>query len=289
MAVRWMLRVGVVVRVGPLINRSESRIGGPLMMRRTALVAALAALVAVPLAGCTKPTTTSQADGAASPSASPSSSPSATPAGLLAAAATKTAGTSFAFALVGEEPDDGFDGAYDAKSEMSSVGFSDGDGGKLEMVVAADEMYMTFAMPGAGEVIYRIKIAKLPLENGWCILADPVGPLTLLSSATGVTSTGPGSFSGTLDLAKLKSGSTAGSKKFVDSMRENAGKTSKPIAFTATVDGQGYLTKLAVVFPEADEGKDFPYTVTLSKFGESVTVAKPTGTIADAPPSMYQQ
>jgi hypothetical protein len=247
------------------------------MLHRIAAGAALAVL-AISLAGCTTTPT---------PAATASPSPSADPAKALAAAVAKTTGINLKVVLAGDTPEEDVIGSYDAAHKIASLAQRSGKEA-LRIVVTTDEMYLGGLPDFRGKTV-RLRIAKLHPDSPLVVFAAVTSPLTLLTAVTGVEATGPTSFSGTLDLTRAQSTLT-GARKFLEHAVKAGGTKAKAVAFTASVNGDGYLTEFDATLPGIDEGKDADYLVKLSDFGAPVSVRRPTGkSVVEAPAAMYAQ
>lgn len=245
------------------------------MIRRLAVGAALAAALTLSLGACTNSADATDHD---------SSAPSAGE--KLAAAVTKTSGVSMKIVLAGDRPEENLQGSYDGATKMASF-TQTSDGETMNVFVAPDDLYLSGLTDLAGKTM-RMQISKLPTNNAMALFADPVAPLTLLPAATEVASSGSGGYTGTIDLARVAA-STTGATKFLEYVKGAAGEKASAITFTATVDGQGYLTTFKATFPGLDDGKDSQYDLTLSEFGTTVSLTRPAGeNVIDAPDTAYQ-
>ncbi len=251
------------------------------MLQRIAAGAALAVALALPMAGCAASTTNPGSPPASSPS------PSVDPAKTLAAAVAKTKGINLKVVLAGDTPDEDVTGLYDAAHKIASIGQGTG-AGALRIVLTPDDMYLGGLPDFKGKTV-RLRIAKLRTESPLAVFADILSPLSLLDVASGVQATSSTAFAGTLDLSQVPA-ATAGTRKFLDHALKAGGTKAKSVAFNATVDGQGYLSEFQMTLPGIDNGKDADYRLTLSNFGQPVTVKRPTGkNVVEAPAAVYAQ
>jgi hypothetical protein len=244
------------------------------MLKKLAAAAALTAALLVPLTGC----------GSDSASDTPKPKPSET----LAAAVTKTTGINVTFEMIdaGSATKDKTTGAFDATKKLTTLA-GDANGEVMQLVITPDKLYLSGLKDLAGKT-YRMQIEKIPAASGMGPFAAPMFPTLLLPAATTVKSSAAGSFSGTIDLAKVQP-VTAGEKKFVEGAVKQAGARANAVTFTATVDAQGYLAKSSFTFPGmGDGGKDAQLDLTFAAFAAPVTVTEPTGAnVIEAPDEMY--
>jgi len=107
---------------------------------------------------------------------------------------------------------------------------------------------------------------------------DPVGTANLLGTATDVSVSGPNAYAGSLDLSKA-----AGLAGLSQVTIDGYGAAAQKVPFTATLDGQGRLSKMTVTVPQGD-----PIDVTYSGYGEPVSVTRPApAAITEAPDNFY--
>jgi hypothetical protein len=256
------------------------------MLRKIVIGTAIGTVLAMALVGCTPSAKNAdQANGKAKASASPTPSPSPKPAELLAAAVAKTSAVDFKLVLAGEKAEENVNGAYHSTGPIASFNSKSADG-ELDVLVTAEDIYLG-KVPSLKGKYMRMQMGKLPAKNAMAVFADPAGALTLLSAVTEVQSTTPGSFSGTVDLAKAQP-TTTGGKTFVAFMVQRAGTKGGAPKFTATVDPQGYVSKASITLPDATNGGDFSYEVTLSDFGTPVALTAPAAKlVVEAPAASY--
>lgn len=248
------------------------------MLRNFATGAAVIAALVLPVAGC------ASGDTKGSQTAS-SPSPSPKPAEALAAAVAKTSTVNFKSVLAGETPGENVAGAYDGTTKIGSFAGQD-NGQKMEFVVTANELYLSGPTDLQGKSV-RMEVGKFGSKSPLAVFLDPHASQTLLSGVTQVETTSPGSFSGSLDLAKVQA-ATPGAKKFVEYLTAGAGAKANSVKFIATVDDQGYLTRFKATLPGVDNGKDSEFDLKLSEFGAPVTVAKPDpAKVVEATAEMY--
>jgi len=239
-------------------------------MNRFAAVAALSASFALVLAGCSSATTPS--------------SPGTAPGDELAAAVAKTTGTNLTIE-VSDSTGDHFFGSYDSTSHTTALVQAPGGAG-VTIVASPTDYYLTGPKAPKGET-WRLTIDKLRDESHQTLLTDVLTPIALLTKATGVRSTKPGTFTGHVD-ATLLTGATPGTRKFLNHVLKAGGADAKTLAFTATVDAHGYLSGVKTTFPGLASGADVVFGLKLSDFGATVSVTVPTGSaVVDAPATAY--
>jgi hypothetical protein len=249
------------------------------MLRRFAIGAALGATLIMPLAGCgTAAPTTS-----AVPSAAPATLPNPDPADVLAAAVTRTTGVNLKVQVT-DSVGDNFSGSYDGTQKIAALAQAPGGVG-LKVTVTPEDYYVSGLKALKGQT-WHLKIAKLRDESTQTLLTDVLAPMTLLSQATGVQVTSPGTFTGHID-ATLAKGNTSGAQKFIDHVTKSGGASAQTLIFTATVEN-GYLTSFKTTLPTFIGDKDVDYELKLSDFNSAVTITVPTGkTVIDAPAKAY--
>jgi hypothetical protein len=240
-------------------------------MRRLAVTVALSAFVALPVAGC------SVAPATPAPHAAP-------PAGALVAAVAKTTGINLKVEI-STSTGDHFFGSYHSASHIAALQQAPGGAG-VTITVTPTDYYLSGPKTPKGET-WHLTIAKLRDDSSQTLLTDVLVPLTLLTKATGVQSTKPGTFTGHIDATLLK-GTTPGAQKFLDHVVKSGGTGAQALAFVATVDEHGYLSSFKTTFPNLVGGADVVYGLKLSDFGAAVNVAIPSGSkVIDAPDKAY--
>ena len=248
------------------------------MMRKIALGLVLGMTLVAPLAACGSDS--SDADAAASPTVNPTE--------VVAAAVAKTVATSFSLAVSDGITTDAVTGSYDATNKIAS--FSQAvDAETLTMVITADSMYLSGLSSYQGLSV-KLLLSKMPSGAYVDIYSEATFPLMLLSGATTTTSAGDGTYEGTLDLAKVQATTAMGTLCLATATTAAADKASS-IAYTATVDADGYVSKVSMTLPGmAEGGADLLYETTFSGFGAAVTITLPTAdTILDAPEDVYAE
>jgi hypothetical protein len=205
----------------------------------------------------------------------------------LAAAVTKTTGVNLKALLAGDTADEDVAATYDASRKIALITQKSGTD-QLRIVVTAEDMYLGGLPDFKGKTV-RLRLAKLRTESPLAVFADVLVPLHVLGTATGVQATSPTTFAGRLDLTRVAATAT-GTRKFLDHAVKAGGDKVKALAFNATVNAAGYLTEFQMTLPAIDDGKDADYRVTLSDFGQPVTVRRPTGkNVVEAPASLYAE
>ncbi|MFB9235225.1 hypothetical protein ACFFWC_06685 [Plantactinospora siamensis] len=113
---------------------------------------------------------------------------------------------------------------------------------------------------------------------------DPAGSAALTKAVVDVHQTGTGQYAGTIDLTK------ATDAKMADQALVTAlGAQANSLPFTATLDDQGRLNKLAIQVPATTKTKAQELTVTYSDYGAATAAQKPpAGETQEAPPELYQ-
>jgi hypothetical protein len=250
------------------------------MLRRFVIWAALGTTLILPLAGCgTVPVPTT---GVAS--TAPTALPPPDPVDVLAAAASKTTGVNLNVELT-DSTGNHYTGSYDGIQKIASLTQAGGGTG-LKITVTREDYYLSGLKTYKGQTVH-LKIDKLRDESILAVMSDVLIPLTLLSQATGVRSTGPGAYSGHID-ASLVRGTTLGAQKFLAHVNRSGGANAQTLIFTATVKN-GYLTSFKTTLPTFIGGKDVTYELKLSNFGIPVTITIPTGkTVIEPPDKLYE-
>jgi hypothetical protein len=127
-------------------------------------------------------------------------------------------------------------------------------------------------------------LKEMSIEFGNAEKVDPVGSAIILRSLVTAERTGDGAYSGTVDLTKA---TDAG---LVD--EDDVGKLAdkaKAIPFTATVDGQGRLTKLTMQIPAVGAVAAHELEATYSDYGNATAAQKPpAGETQEPPASVYE-
>jgi hypothetical protein len=257
------------------------------MSKKALFAAVLATTMLVPLAACGSDDKSSSGSG--SGSAAPSTakaSPTPAAADLLKAAVTKSSGKNFKFTVPswdGSGPGD-MTGSYEAATK-NFMGDSTSEGETVHYVIASDTMYMS-GIKEMGDVVLRLQLVKLP-DTADPAPMDPLLDLALLSGAVKVESKEAGSFSGTIDASKATATDymTTRTLKYLNSQ---AATVPSALAFTATVDANGYISTIKIDLPKYNAGKDAQIVMKLSDYEAAVTIAIPSGAnVVDAPAEAY--
>lgn len=244
-------------------------------MRKLAPPLALCPSLPLPLAG-RSPTPATPAPPA------PQSDPAI--AAALAPAVATTTGLRLKVELSASNGDHFF-GAYDSASHAAALQQAPGGAG-VTITVTPTDYYLTGPKTPNGET-WHLAIARLRDESSQTLLTDVLVPLTLLSKATGVQSTKPGTFTGHVDATMVK-GTTPGTRKFLDHVVKGGGTNTKALVFVATVDGHGYLSSFKTTLPNQATGTDLVYGLKFSDFGAGMNVVIPSGSkVVDAPDKAY--
>jgi hypothetical protein len=252
------------------------------MIRKFAAGIALAAAVALPLAGCGHSADTSGA-GVEKPTASPS--PSTNPSEVLSAAVAKSeAAGSYTF-VVGDESTKS-NGTYDAASKgmyLDATGDS-----STQLWYFGTDIYVAGDFPGVpkGKTIH-VDLKKITPGGEFSAVADPLGGLHFLTVAAAVQQPTETTFSGTFDLSKLDANGSPGTKLFVSALTKRIKGGVTAIPFTASTDDQGRVSSFKTTFPGADNGKDLVYELTIAGYGSAKPVTKPKGAV-EASAALYK-
>lgn len=171
-------------------------------------------------------------------------------------------------------------GNLDPRGDKAGVTFRLGGGSSIDLrAVGEDAWVRATGVPGidpgkwlhvAGERLAGTSFDPLPE-------GDAAGASRYLERMADVTSTGDGTYRGTLDLTKA-----AASGVSVDVL----GGKGDAVPFTATVDDQGRLSSLTIDLTAVDPALGTVKT-TYSGFGEPVTVTPPPANeVTEAPESL---
>lgn len=135
-----------------------------------------------------------------------------------------------------------------------------------------------------GKVTDSQMLKEMSVEFGNAEKVDPVGSGIILKNLLTAERTGDGAYSGTVDLSKATDAGLV-DEDVVTKLADKA----KAIPFTATVDGQGRLTKLTLDIPAAGEVTAHKLEATYSDYGSATEAQKPpAGQTLEAPASAYQ-
>ncbi|GAA4587887.1 hypothetical protein BJY16_008370 [Actinoplanes octamycinicus] len=161
------------------------------------------------------------------------------------------------------------DGSFDASKKLVDLKLDMGSLGDVSMRQVGTELYFRYGGAAAKNFAngkwMHIDASKMPADSALSLEKnDPRNSAKMLESATEVKQAGQGKFEGTLDIAKSPS-ATPQLLKLLD------GKNTQ-MPFTAEVNADGYLTKMAVDLSEIGAGET---VATYSDMGTPVTVTKP--------------
>jgi len=127
-------------------------------------------------------------------------------------------------------------------------------------------------------------LKEMSIEFGNAEKVDPVGSAIILKSVVTAQRTGEGAYSGTVDLTKATDAGLV-DEDDVSKLSDKA----KAVPFTATVDGQGRLTKLTVDVPAAGAVAAHQLEATYSDYGAATAAHEPpAGQTQEAPASAYE-
>ncbi|HET8660964.1 MAG TPA: hypothetical protein VFM55_18455 [Micromonosporaceae bacterium] len=247
-------------------------------------VSALAAL-SFAIAGCDA---TGGGTGGATPTTAAPSSPEPEPKEALAKAVTELSKTSFKVNMgIGPLRSTG---AMDPGAQQGQLSMAISTGAAnvtIETVLSGPDMWVKAAgIPGSTDKWMHLDTSKLPANSALGVRPgqlDPAGAQRLVGSIATVERTGPGRYTGTLDLTKAVDQNVVG-KSTLDELGDRA----KAVPFEATVDAQGRLTNLKLSLGTI-QGIPTVIDVTYSDFGTPVSVTKPApAEVVEAPPAVYQ-
>jgi hypothetical protein len=127
-------------------------------------------------------------------------------------------------------------------------------------------------------------LKEMSIEFGSAEKVDPVGSAIILNSLVSAERAGDGAYSGTVDLTKATDAGLV-DEDDIDKLADKA----KTIPFTATVDGQGRLTKLTLEIPAAGDAAAHQLEATYSEYGNATAARKPPASQTQEPPaSVYE-
>jgi hypothetical protein len=197
-----------------------------------------------------------------------SSSAAPTPEQVLRAAAGKAAEQNMRFTLTAAGTT--FQGTYDEGVTGANIKAINGDDG-IDAVAFPQDLWIG-GLEEDGKYVHA-KIAQLRRNSAFLLVADPLAALTFLRAVVGVTETTPGNFGGTIRLTDEAAFTTPGPHKLAEEVVADTAITELP--FRATLDGQGRLASFQVTLPKIDDGRDVDYQLTITSYGEELTVARP--------------
>jgi hypothetical protein len=195
----------------------------------------------------------------------------------LAAAVAKTTVESFSFTI--GEPDDNVTGQYDATAKAAKLTISDSND---EIVTMGTDLWTT-----VDQTVLHYDVLKFNADDSMALLIDPTAPLRFLSAAGKVTTSGNGSYQGLIDLSRVPPENRA-TKHLADLLAQRVGSGAKAVPFTASVDAQGWLSKVDLTLKKADNGKDADYQLLITGFSISEPVTKPAGQVVEASDAEYR-
>jgi hypothetical protein len=235
-------------------------------------------------AGCTTPSTPVPVSGTGAP-ASAAVTPSEVPASpsptgpdareQLMAALEKTKSSTYKFVVSGDVPDSkkvAGSGAYDPKAKRISVKYKVTGGGEkataAQRIVVGTDLY---SRQKDGETWVHLDLKRVKKDSlHYYDMTDPTGMSRFVAAVDQVSSTGPNTFTGTLDLKG-------------DSFNEGFLPVGTPAisvlfggeaTFSATTDGAGWVTTIGVQMRDNDGS--LKMTTKLSGHGKSSGVKKPS-------------
>ncbi|MFI7605801.1 hypothetical protein ACIBTV_11820 [Micromonospora sp. NPDC049366] len=225
---------------------------------------ALVAVLGLGLTGCGTQTDSPAASGGTG--AAPASSAPADALGKLSAAAQKLNQQSMRMKI--ESSVLNGSGLMDPANKTGDMTMNLGPQGTFRMLMLGDDAYMKVTgMTGLPEKWLHMDTTKLGASGQLNLMpeGDPGGVNKLVKSVVKVEETGPGTFTGTMDYTRSNPD---------DKDIAALGAKAKEVPFTATVDAEGRLTKIAVDTSVLHESLG-TMTTSYSDFGTEVKVNKP--------------
>jgi hypothetical protein len=188
-----------------------------------------------------------------------------------------------------------------SKSAQMDMTIKDADGeGKIGFVVVGQDQWIK--MDFGPEINQLLKLPKkwmhidpakvkdsetlkeMSVDFGNADEIDPAGSGTILKAVVTAEKTADGTYSGTVDLTKATDAGMV-DEEVVTKLADKA----KAIPFTATVDGQGRLTKLSLDMPAAGDVPAHKLEASYSDYGSATEAKKPpAGQTQEAPASAYE-
>jgi hypothetical protein len=237
----------------------------------------LVIVAALVTAGCTTPGSPAPAVPATRPSsAAPSPSPTGPDAReVLLAALEKSKNATYRFTTSGEVPDSKKvtgSGTYDPKAKRISVKYQLAGGDEkaqaTQRIVIGTDLY---SRSKDGETWVHLNLKRIKKDSLYHYdMTDPTGLSRFVESIDTVTSTGPNTFAGALDIEGdrfnegfLPIGTPAISVLFGGSA-----------TFTATTDSAGWVTSIKVSLRDSEDSLQM--TTTLSNHGKASGIKKPS-------------
>lgn len=250
-------------------------------MRRSLIVAACAAGL-LGLAGCKGSVPTPERSPTPSPSPSATADQTRQVTERLSAAVRKLAATSFRF-----EGGSGIvriDGTFDPRKHRGEATGSFGVGSG-DIRIIGSELYVK-GLADKPDDWLRVRTGRLAPGNALAQIADPTvitGYLTAIGTAT---QSGPGRYSGTIDLAALTRRAATSTR--YEGLLTLLGANPSAATFEARTDSAGRLTDLSVTVPESSGTVGTTLTTRYSDFGVAVDVARPPAArVEEAPDQLY--
>ncbi|KUL35272.1 hypothetical protein [Actinoplanes awajinensis] len=175
------------------------------------------------------------------------------------------------------------DGAFDASNKLMSLKMDMSSLGTVDMRQVSNDLYIKYGGPAAKNFAngkwMHIDASKMPSSSPLSLEKnDPRNSAKMIeAAASDVKKTGDGTFSGTIDITK----SPSSSEQLLKALE---GK-SKQIPFTAEVNSDGYLTKMALDMDSIQAGAG-ETVANYSGMGTKVSVsAPPTSQTVEMPKS----
>ncbi|HYN94997.1 MAG TPA: hypothetical protein VES42_14205 [Pilimelia sp.] len=160
-------------------------------------------------------------------------------------------------------------------AEFTSTITNEGRKVKVDLKVIGDDTYTRMdaggeAVPGMDGKTWRH--ASRSSDPNTAAAGDPTAYARLMETSADVQKVGDNDFKGTIDFTKAAEKGLGG----IDKKQVNAlGAQMKAVPFTATVDGEGRLTRLTMTMPAMAGQPPQPMDVRYSDFGVKVDVQKP--------------
>ncbi|HEX6499801.1 MAG TPA: hypothetical protein VF054_12320 [Micromonosporaceae bacterium] len=247
---------------------------------------AVLATLGLALTGCGPDTGTGK-QSAASPSPT-----LAAPKDALAAGVAKLAQTSYAFTVT--QKDMSGQGKADPANKAAQVSInSTGTSGgfKIGVIVVAPDYWIQVDLGPEIDRMAKIDpkawmhIDTSKVTNKDALPADPSSPdlfdfSTMSDGLVNVERVDADHYRGTIDLTAVK-----GAAEPDKDVKQKVGDKAKSVPFTATLDDQGRLTEFKIDGSGINDALSLD--MTFSDFGAAQNISKPTGTITEAPSSVY--
>ncbi|GIM95715.1 hypothetical protein [Paractinoplanes toevensis] len=255
-------------------------------LRGTITSAALAGLLGFALTGCGTSTDSDTAGGTSTAAAT--TAPADPKTALIASLKELKTGN---YALRVDSPETKVTGSVHVPSKSGALKMdvtSDGSSFTMELVGAAPDRWVRISSSDAaiqqllgsdGKTWSHIDTSKVAKGGGLDIdvtNADLLGVEALLQGVTAVKGDAR-TIAGTIDATKVNADDGFLDDDAIKAM--GAGASSLP--FTATLDGQGRLTKLVIDAPKAGDTPAGKWAYTISGYGEQKAQTKPAGAIKE--------